>query len=89
MSARTLPEPEQLVAGFAEGRRRMRMAGCRSALDAFQTYAQTAFALADSQEKLAATSELEWLSRLLQAQAIFTREVAEASERFARSLMDA
>jgi hypothetical protein len=54
-------------------------------VDAFQ---QSLEAVAEAQEKLAASSEAEWLTRLLQAQATFTRDMAEASGKFARTLLE-
>ena len=54
-------------------------------VDAFQ---QSLEAVAEAQEKLAASSEVEWLTKLLQAQAIFTRDLAEASGKFARTLLE-
>jgi hypothetical protein len=84
----TLPDPEQVLATIVERQRQMMLAGRKAALDVLQVYSQTATAFADSQEKLAAESEVEWLSRLLRAQATFTREVLDASEKFARDVMD-
>jgi hypothetical protein len=54
-------------------------------VDAFQ---QSLEAVAEAQEQLAATSQAEWLSKLLHAQATFTREMAEASGKFARTLLE-
>jgi hypothetical protein len=54
-------------------------------VDAFQ---QSLEAVAEAQEKLAASSEVEWLTKLLQAQATFTRDMAEASGKFARTLLE-
>jgi hypothetical protein len=54
-------------------------------VDAFQ---QSLEAVAEAQEKLAASSEVEWLTKLLQAQATFTRDIAEASGKFARTLLE-
>jgi hypothetical protein len=54
-------------------------------VDAFQ---QSLEAVAEAQEKLASSSEVEWLTKLLQAQATFTRDMAEASGKFARTLLE-
>jgi predicted CoA-binding protein len=54
-------------------------------VDAFQ---QSLEAVAEAQEKLAASSEVEWLTKLLQAQATFTRDMADASGKFARTLLE-
>jgi hypothetical protein len=84
----TLPDPDQIVATVLERHQHMLMAGRKATLDALHVCAQTANAFADSQEKLAAMSEVEWLSRLLRAQAGFTREMLDASAKFTRELME-
>jgi hypothetical protein len=88
MIEQTLPDPEQMLAGIMERQGEMLSAGRKATLDAFQTYTETASAIADSQEKLAAASEVEWLSRLLRAQASFTRAVLDASAKFADEILD-
>jgi hypothetical protein len=54
-------------------------------VDAFQASLE---AVAEAQEQLAANAQAEWLTTLLQAQATFTRDMAEASGKFARTLLD-
>ena len=89
MHEQTLPDPEELLASMMERQESMLGAGRKATLDALNVYAQTANAFADSQEKLAAASEVEWLSRFLLAQANFTRDVLDASAKFARDVTDA
>jgi hypothetical protein len=89
MHEQTLPDPEELLASMMERQEHMLSAGRKATLDALDVYAQTANAFADSQEKLAAASEVEWLSRFLLAHATFTREVLDASAKFAREVTEA
>jgi hypothetical protein len=89
MPEQTLLEPEQVLASIVERQKQMLSAGRKATLDVVQVYVETASAFADSQEKLAAMSEVEWLSRLLLAQANFTRDVVDASAKFAREVMEA
>jgi hypothetical protein len=88
MTEQTLPDPDELLASIVERQTEMLTAGRKGALDALEACVETASALADSQEKLAAASEVEWLSRLLRAQAGFTRDMLAASTRFAREVME-
>jgi phosphodiesterase/alkaline phosphatase D-like protein len=53
--------------------------------DAFQ---QSLEAVGEAQEQLAGSIQADWLSKRLQAQATFTREIAEASGKFARTLLE-
>jgi hypothetical protein len=87
MNEQTLPDPEEMLAGVMERQQEMFEAGRKAALEALQVYSQTANAFGDSQDKLADASEVEWLSRLLRAQATFTRDVLDASEKFTRDVM--
>jgi hypothetical protein len=85
----TLPDPEQVLSSTIERQRQLLMASRKATLDAFQVYARTATAVADGQDKLAvATSDVEWLSRLLRAQASFTREMLDAAEKFTNEVME-
>jgi hypothetical protein len=88
MNEQTLPDPEQMLASIMERQEQMLTAGRKATLEALQVYSQTATAFADSQDKLADASEVEWLSRLLRAQANFTRDVLDASEKYARDVME-
>jgi hypothetical protein len=88
MTAQTLPDPEQLLGDIIERQRQLFMTGRKATLDALEVYAQMAGAIADSQEKLADSSDIEWLSRLLRAQAALTRELIDASTRFTREVME-
>jgi hypothetical protein len=88
MTEQTLPDPEQVLQSLIEGQQQMLVAGRQATLDALQASAQSASAFADAQESLAAASQVEWVSRLLRAQASFTREMADASARFARDVME-
>jgi hypothetical protein len=84
----TLHDPEEVLASIMERREDVLKAGRKASLDVLQTYEQTLNAVAESQEKLAAASEFEPLSRLLLAQATLTREVGDAFAKFAREVMD-
>jgi hypothetical protein len=89
MAEPTLPDPEQVLASILERQEQLLSAGRKASRDVFQAYEQTLSAFADSQEQLAAASEVESLSRLLRAQACLTREVVEAFSKFAREVTDA
>jgi hypothetical protein len=84
----TLPDPDDLLASFGERQRDLSVAGRQAMLEFLQAYVETASDFADSQEQLASATNVEWLSRLLRAQAAFTREVLEASRKFAQEVMD-
>jgi hypothetical protein len=88
MTVQMPPDPELMLSSIFERQEQFLMAGRKATLDALEVYAQTANAFADSQEQLAATSDIEWLSRLLRAQAGLTRELLDASTRFARQVME-
>jgi hypothetical protein len=88
MAEQMPPDPEQVLASFMERHEQMFTAGRRATLDGLQAYEETLSAFADSQEKLAAASQVEWLSRLLLAQAGFTREVVDAISKFTREVME-
>jgi hypothetical protein len=87
MSAPIPPDPEELLAGFMEGQEQILTAGRKTMLDLVDAQDRALCALADSQEKLAAASDIEWLSRLLRAQSKYTREVAAAGGRLVREAM--
>jgi hypothetical protein len=53
-------------------------------LDAYETFLR---GIADYQQKVAAGSQVEWFSALLNAQADFTREVAKAATKSAREFL--
>jgi hypothetical protein len=88
MAERTLHDPEEMLASIMERQEQVLNAGRKASLDALQAYEQTLSALAESQEKLAAASEVEWLSRHLRAQANLTRDVGDAFAKFARDVID-
>jgi hypothetical protein len=80
---------EQIFASIRDHNEQIMDAGRRTRLELLEAYEQALSAFADSQEKLADSSEVEWLSRLLRAQATFTRDMTGASGRFARQLLEA
>ena len=88
MVEQTLHDPEEVLASMMERREEVLKAGRKASLDVLETYEQTLSAVVESQEKLAAASEFEPLSRFLLAQASFTREVGDAFAKFAREVMD-
>jgi hypothetical protein len=81
-------DPQEIVASLREQNEQILAASRRTRLDLVESCEQALSALADSREKLADASEIEWLSRVLRAQADFTREIAEASSKFARDVLD-
>jgi hypothetical protein len=82
-------DPQKVFASIRDRQEQMLAAGRKTRLELLDTYRQSLGAVADSQEKVAALSDVEWLSRLLRAQAGFTRELADASGKFARELLQA
>jgi hypothetical protein len=81
-------DPEEIAAGLREQNEQILAAGRRARLDLVESYEQALATLADSGAKLAESSEIEWVGRFLRAQADFTREIAEASGKFARELLE-
>jgi hypothetical protein len=79
---------EQILASIMERNEQILEAGRRTRLELLEAFEQALGAFADSQEKLADQSEIEWMSRLLRAQATFTRDMTDASSRFARELLE-
>jgi hypothetical protein len=80
---------EEILASIREHNEQIMSAGRKTRLELLEAFEQALSAFADSQEKLADQSEAEWLSRLLRAQATFTRDMTDASSRFARQLLEA
>jgi hypothetical protein len=79
---------EQIFTTLRDRNELMLEAGRQTRLELLAAFERTATALAASQEELADKAEVEWLSKLLRAQGAFTREVAEASGRFGRGLLE-
>jgi hypothetical protein len=79
---------DELLTHFRERNEQMLAAGRHTQLELLAAFEQAATAFAASEEMLAERSEVEWLSRLLRAQAILTRELADFSGRFARELLE-
>jgi hypothetical protein len=88
MAEQTPPDTEQVLASIMERQKHMFTAGRKATLDGLEAYEQTLSAFADSQEKLADSTDVEWLSRLLHAQAGFTREVVDAIAKFTHEVVD-
>jgi hypothetical protein len=80
---------EEILASIREHNEQIMSAGRKTRLELLEAFEQSLSAFADSQEKLADQSEAEWLSRLLRAQATFTRDMTDASSKFARQLLEA
>jgi hypothetical protein len=81
-------DPEQILAGMREWTEQLLEASQRTKLELTAAMQETLAAVADTQEKLAEASDLEWMGRLLRAQATFTRAIGDASAQFARDLLD-
>jgi hypothetical protein len=79
---------EQILASIRERNEQIMAAGRQTRLELLEAFEQALSAFADSQEKLADQSEVEWMSRLLRAQATFTRDMTDASSKFARQLLE-
>jgi hypothetical protein len=82
-----LTDDEHLLDGMRERTEQLLDASRRTRLDLAEAAHETLGAVADAHDKLADASEVEWMARLLRAQASFTRSVGEASARFARDLL--
>ena len=89
MAEPTLPDPEEMLASLMEGHERMCTAGRKVTLDALQSYQQVLGAVADSGDQLAVASDIDWVSRLFHAQAGFTRDMADATSKFVREVIEA
>jgi hypothetical protein len=79
---------DEILASIRERNEQIMAAGRKTRLELLEAFEQSLSAFADSQEKLADSSEIEWLSRLLRAQAMFTRDMTDASSKFARQLLE-
>jgi hypothetical protein len=79
---------EKIFMTLQERNELMLSAGRQTRLELLAAFERIATGIASSQEELADKAEVEWLSRLLRAQGAFTREVAEASGRFGRGLLE-
>jgi hypothetical protein len=79
---------DETLMGIREQNEQLLAAARRTQLELLSALEEAATALAASQEALAEQTEVEWLSRLLRAQAIFTRELAGASAKSARELLE-
>jgi hypothetical protein len=79
---------DEILASIRERNEQIMAAGRKTRLELLEAFEQSLSAFADSQEKLADSSEIEWLSRLLHAQAMFTRDMTDASSKFARQLLE-
>ena len=89
MSDPLLQDPEQIMASFRERNEQFLAAGRQTQLELVDAFKRTLSAVADSTEQLAETSDVEWVSRLLRAQATLTRDMCEASCKFANEVLDA
>jgi hypothetical protein len=89
MTQAPLRDRDQILASIRERNEQIMESGRKTRLELLEAFEQSLAAFADSQEKLAETSEVEWLSKLLRAQATFTRDVTDASGKFARQLLEA
>jgi hypothetical protein len=79
-------DPEKILAGFRERHEEMFAAGRKTWLETAEAMEQAVSAYTDAQAELADATDVEWLSKLLRAQATFTRDLVGASSRFAREL---
>jgi hypothetical protein len=56
-------------------------------IEAAEAMEQTFGMFADADDKLAESTEVDWMSRMLHARASFTRDLLSASSRFTRELL--
>jgi len=78
------PDREEILESWREPAEQILAASRRTGLEITDAMGQALSAVADAQEKLADTSELEWVSRFLRAQAALTRNMGDASSKFVR-----
>jgi hypothetical protein len=89
MSEPLLQDRDQIMASFQERNEELLAAGRQTQLELVDAFKRTLCAVADSHEQLAETSDVEWVSRLFRAQATLTRDMCEASCKFAHQILDA
>ena len=80
-------DPEKIVASIRDGQEELMSAGRTTMIEAAEAMEQTLGMFADADEKLAESTEVEWVSRMLRARASFTRDMLSASSRFTRELL--
>jgi hypothetical protein len=81
-------DSEQILADIRERNEQMFAVSRRTQLEMVEAFEKALTMFADSHDKLAETSEVDWLTRLLRAQATFTRDVADATGKFARQVLE-
>jgi hypothetical protein len=87
MTATSTQDPEKIVAGIRDGQEELLNAGRTTMIEAAEAMEQTFGMFADADDKLAESTEVDWMSRMLHARASFTREMLSASSRFTRELL--
>ena len=87
MTETTTQDPEKIVAAIRDGQEELMSTGRTTMIEAAEAMEQTLGMFADADEKLADSTEIEWMSRLLRARASFTRDMLSASSRFTRELL--
>jgi hypothetical protein len=79
---------DDMLMRFQERNEQLLAAGRQTQLEMVAMFEQTATAFAASAEELAERGEFQWLSGLLRAQAMLTRELADASGKLAREWLE-
>jgi hypothetical protein len=87
MTATPIQDPEKIVAGMRDGQEELLSAGRTTMIEAAEALEQALGMFADTDDKVAEATEVEWMSRLLRARASFTRDLLSASSRFTRELL--
>jgi hypothetical protein len=87
MTATFTQDPEKIVAGIRDGQEELLTAGRTTMIEAAEAMEQTFSMFADADDKLAESTEIDWMSRMLRARAAFTRDLLSASSRFTRELL--
>jgi hypothetical protein len=88
MTEQTMFDHDNVMEGFRAQNEQLIAAALRSQRELFEVIEQSLLAVAEAQEKMADASEAEWLSKLLRAQAGFTRDLVDASSKFAHELQE-
>jgi|tagenome__1003787_1003787.scaffolds.fasta_scaffold18529984_1 hypothetical protein len=87
MAADSVRDVDQVIASIRELNDHLLETGRRAGLGFLEAYEQNLRTLTDYEEKLADSSQIDWFSQMLRAQANFTRDVASAYAEAARGML--
>ena len=80
-------DPEQIIAAIRDGQEELLAGSRKTIIEATEAIEQALGMFADADDKLAQSTAVEWMSRLLRARAAYMRDVLSASTRFTRQLL--